>query len=696
MRVSTPRAIFLKPLAVMMTAAAVPMVMAAPLSLPPVTVAGEAEEGPRVSVAPAEAPAAGPTTARLLKRVPGGNVNYNGPLSGIVQYRGMYGTRVNTRIDGLPMASGGPNLMDPPLHYAPMPLLEAVEVHRGIAPVSAGNESIGGHVDARLKSSTFTTGEAVEFHGDISANAQTGDDGYGLGGLLWGANRSHRFHVLGVAEEGDDTRFTGGDIHPTEYERTAHGFGYGFRRGGHEFAVDVLRNETDDAGTPALPMDIRFFDTDKFSLGYKGAFGAHRLEARLFYTEVDHLMTNFHLRQPPPAPARFRQAAATSDARGFEVEVRRPAAGGELALGADGHFADHDTDIFNPNNGAFFVNNYNGVERDRLGLFAEWQAAVGEGSGYELGVRYTRVDMDADEVDGTPARMMMGPRMLRDRFNAADRDRTDHNVDVVATFFHDLSEELRVDIGVGRKTRSPSYQEAFLWLPLESTAGLADRKRYVGDVDLDPEVAYEVDAGLEWRRGGAYAAPRVFYKRVDDYIQGVPSGDPVVIAVSTMNGDPRPLQFANVDAELYGLDARFGLAFSDRLVMDGVVSYVRGERRDIDDDLYRIAPLTATLALTYETAAWSVTTEAELVAEQDRVSATNEEDPTGGYGLLHVFGHYRLADGLVLGAGINNLLDKEHAEHLSGYNRVRNSDVAVGERLPGAGRSLFARLNYSW
>jgi iron complex outermembrane receptor protein len=286
--------------------------------------------------------------------------------------------------------------------------------------------------------------------------------------------------------------------------------------------------------------------------------------------------------------------------------------------------------------------------------------------------------------------------MLRDRFNTADRDRTDHNVDLVASLYHDLSDALRVDIGLGRKTRSPSYQEAYLWLPLESTAGLADRKRYVGDVGLDPEVAYVVDAGLRWRRGGAHAAPRVFYKRVDDYIQGVPATDPVVIAVSTANGDPRPLQFANVDAELYGLDVELGARLGAHVYTDVVISYVRGKRRDIDDNLYRIAPLRATLALTYEAAAWSVTTEAELVAEQDRVSATNEEEPTAGYGLLNLYGRYRLHDGLELAAGINNLLDKDYADHLNGYNRVRNSDVAVGERVPGAGRSLFARLHYSW
>lgn len=689
----TPHAPAVRIVTALLTAVTAPVNAGEPLSLPPVTVTGKAEARLPVTVDPADTSAAGPSTTALMKRVPGGNVNSNGPLSGLVQYRGMYGTRVNTRIDGMPMASGGPNLMDPPLHYAPMPLLEAVAVHRGIAPVRAGNESIGGHVDARLKSSTFGAGEAVELHGDITANAQSVDDGYGLGGLLWGANRSHRFHVLGTAEAGDDTRFPGGDIQPTEYERTAWGLGYGYRRQGQELAVDLLRNETDDAGTPALPMDIRFFDTDMVRAEYKATLAGARVEARLFYTDVDHLMTNFHLRPPP---ARLRQAVATSDARGFDLGARMPVGDGDLALGFDGHFADHDTDIFSPDNPAFFVNNFNDVERDRLGLFAEWQAPAGARSGYELGVRYTRVRMDAGAVDGTPARMMMGPRMLRDRFNTADRDRTDHNVDLVASLYHDLSDALRVDIGLGRKTRSPSYQEAYLWLPLESTAGLADRKRYVGDVGLDPEVAYVVDAGLRWRRGGAHAAPRVFYKRVDDYIQGVPATDPVVIAVSTANGDPRPLQFANVDAELYGLDVELGARLGAHVYTDVVISYVRGKRRDIDDNLYRIAPLRATLALTYEAAAWSVTTEAELVAEQDRVSATNEEEPTAGYGLLNLYGRYRLHDGLELAAGINNLLDKDYADHLNGYNRVRNSDVAVGERVPGAGRSLFARLHYSW
>ena len=39
---------------------------------------------------------------------------------------------------------------------------------------------------------------------------------------------------------------------------------------------------------------------------------------------------------------------------------------------------------------------------------------------------------------------------------------------------------------------------------------------------------------------------------------------------------------------------------------------------------------------------------------------------------------------------------EEPQYHLNGYNRVLDSDVPVGDRLPGTGRGLFARLNFRW
>ena len=40
-------------------------------------------------------------TAAVLKDIPGANVNANGPVTGIAQYRGMYGDRISVVIDHL-------------------------------------------------------------------------------------------------------------------------------------------------------------------------------------------------------------------------------------------------------------------------------------------------------------------------------------------------------------------------------------------------------------------------------------------------------------------------------------------------------------------------------------------------------------------------------------------------------------------
>lgn len=55
----------------------------------------------------------------LLRRVPGTNVNSNGPLTSLAKYRGMFGARLHKSIDGIPTTSAGTNAMNPPLSYAP-------------------------------------------------------------------------------------------------------------------------------------------------------------------------------------------------------------------------------------------------------------------------------------------------------------------------------------------------------------------------------------------------------------------------------------------------------------------------------------------------------------------------------------------------------------------------------------------------
>ena len=423
-----------------------------------------------------------PDVAQLLKVAPGANVNSNGPLTGIPQYRGMYGSRVATAIDGNQLAPSGPNWMDPPISYVVGSQLESLEVYRGIVPVSVAQESIGGAVDARLNKGTFGTGSDFALSGRVMASTQSVSGGYNLNTNLYASNDQHRVKLAALTESGDNADFSDGKIRPTEYERQRYDIGYGFRTGPHTLQLDYGYNDTGDTGTPALPMDIEYIQGDLYNLGYRFEANADTdIALSLYGSDLRHRMTNYELRQPPPA-ANWRRNKAKSDNAGFKLQGTFRDADGEWRAGVDGFDSTHDSNIDNPNNPMYFVENFNSAEREVLGAFVERQQSLGSRWNTELGIRYNRVSMDAGKVDGTPAMTMPPAMMLRDSFNNARRSQDDDNVDLVARAWYTASESSSWYLGLARKNRSPSYQERYLWLPLEATAGLADGRTYTGNV----------------------------------------------------------------------------------------------------------------------------------------------------------------------------------------------------------------------
>jgi iron complex outermembrane receptor protein len=234
--------------------------------------------------------------------------------------------------------------------------------------------------------------------------------------------------------------------------------------------------------------------------------------------------------------------------------------------------------------------------------------------------------------------------------------------------------------------------------PPRRAEGLADGNIYIGRQTLKPEVAWSAEAGIDVMAGPMTFRPSLFYRRIDGYVQGtpVPATMPMQIAIATMNGDATPLIATNVDAELYGADADLSWQIAPQLRLDGTISYVRGQRRDIADNLYRIAPLNGRLALSWDGGVWSVTGEMVGAASQSKVSLTNGEASSPGWVSANLWFGVDLGRHISLSGGVENLFDRRYADHLAGRNRVTLSDVALGEKLPAAGRSLFVRLGFDF
>lgn len=633
-------------------------------------------------------------TAQSLKHAPGADVNRNGRLTGIAQYRGLYGDRVAVSLDGICPVGGGPNAMDAPLSYASPMITDTLRVQRGIAGVADAAEAIGGHVDARMDRGSFGATDALRAVGWLAGRYEANGHTRTTAGRLTLASRRHRLSVVSELDRADDIETPAGIIRPSALNRDRHDVSYAWRDEATEAVAFAGRLDTTETGTPSLPMDIRYIDTDLYGLSITRRAGSVTLRGNVGYNDVDHVMDNYTLRAAPP-PGAIRSNHTTGRGATFGLSGTIPVGDGELTLGVDGRYAEHDAVITNPNDAAFRIDNFVDVERDLLGVYGEWRTSAAGGE-WELGLRYNRVSTDAGEVavNGLPPMMAMNAGMLADAFNAAGRSLDFGNLDAVAAYRRSLSPALTLVAELGSRTRAPAYQELYLWLPLQATGGLADGRTYVGNLALEAERSNELNLGLDWSGERFAISPQVYYRRIDDYIQGVPAAIPAADRMAAMMSGASALQFDNVDAVIYGADLAWRYALTDTVSLDGSASIVRGERRDADDELYRIAPHNATVAVSYTRDTYTLRGELIAYRGQDRVAAYNGEQPSAGYGLVNLEFVWVALPSLTLQAALRNALDREYRDHLTGLNRAGGSDIPVGERLAGEGRSVAA--GFTW
>jgi iron complex outermembrane receptor protein len=643
-----------------------------------------------------------PDLADWLISVPGANVNSNGPITGIAQYRGLYGDRVAASLDGHPVIGAGPNAMDTPLSYSTPLIVDSMTVYRGIAPVSAGIHTLGGAVEVKMRKAETMNSQATELSGDLQAGYRSNNSAKTLSAVTNIATGDMAILLYGNSQKGDSMESGDGiEISPTDFDKVQFGGDIRYSKDDNEIGLSYHYTDTNDSGTPALPMDIEYIESHRVTLDGAFILSGWQGEWQLGYIDADHGMTNFLMRENLD-PTKFRRNNATAETSDFKLELSQNFDFGELTFGVDGYFASHDSVITNPNNMMFEVVNFNKVEDNRYGIFTQWQNQFDQ-TNVQLGIRFKRAESDADEVSSSMSMMpnMMGTLVsgLQGDFNNADRKVSDNNVDIALNTQTQITPNVSLSAGIGLKNRAPSYQERYLWLPMEATGGLADGHTYIGDINLKSETAYQVDLGLTYQDDKLMLAPHIFYQSIDDYIQGTPLGMADMSAsmlANMMSGDTNPLKFSNVDAKLYGFDLNGYYHINDQIELTTIISYVQGERRDIDDHLYRIAPLNGQVNLIYTVDDWMVKTSLVMAVKQNDVSETNGEQKTSGYGVVNIDAQYFVNNDLAIRFGVDNVLDKNYQNHLGGYNRVKGTDIPVLSRLPSEGVSAWAEVTYSF
>jgi len=697
-------------------------------------------------------------TASLLGNIPGLNIQGAGGVSGLPVIHGLADDRLRIKVDGMDLISACGNHMNPALSYIDPSNVGSAKVFAGISPVSFGGDSIGGAIIVNSAAAQFaksnegllTTGELGAFYrsngnvqgGNISATIASDSlslsyqgstvesDNYDAGGS---------FKAAGLAAAGRGW-LSSDEVGSSMYKSTNESVSLAWRNDDHLVELTYGEQDIPYQGWTNQRMDMTGNDSKQLNLSYEGEYDWGTVEARVYREKTRHAMqfgddklfwygpnstapatdgiacTPTNLPSPPEGCAAGMPMDTEGKNTGATIKAEIPLSeqdvlrvGVELQEYRLDDWWDASGKGMAPNT---FLNIYNG-ERDRIAVFAEWDAQWSSMWTTQMGIRGERVDMDAGEVQGYNG--MYDAEAAT--FNAADRSVTDNNIDLTLLARYTPSDTYTIEFGYGRKTRSANLYERYTW----STGGMAmrminmagDGNGYVGNLELNQEIAHTASATFDWhdstqKKWGLQVTP--YYTYADDYIDAARCGGGVGYSScksANLTGTDKfvYLQFVNQSARLYGIDVSGYLPLVEssnygRFTATGILNYVRGKNKSTGDNLYNMMPLNVKLAVVQSLDNWTNTVEVELVDDKTNVSDTRNEVKTSSYGIMNLRSSYKWKK-VSVNVGVENLFDKFYNDPLGGVyfgqgKTMSGTGVDWGLSVPGMGRSIYAGVNYQF
>jgi iron complex outermembrane receptor protein len=699
-------------------------------------------------------------TTQLLQDIPGVSVYSAGGISGLPVIRGLADDRLRVQVDGMSLMQACPNHMNSVLSYIDPSSVAGLEVFAGITPVSLGGDSIGGTIEVKSAAPKFATAEQgilVEgragFFSRSNGNARGSNAGFTLAGEhvslsytdsssesenYWAASEfkkpgAWKANLLGIAMGARKVgeREVGASEYGGAWNRD---LGLALRFSDHLLQLNVSQQQLDYEGFPNQRMDMIASIPDPsdpsvpsayivvkdkpsnvnrtVNLRYNGQYQWGALEGRIFQQDIRHHMDmiqerNFGMLMPMDTLATTVGGLLKGSIEVSETDTLRvgsdfqkyrmgdwwpPIAGGASMCC---------NDFWNIRDG----------KRDRLGIFAEWEARWGPQWLTLAGIRSDTVRMDAGRAQGYSNGSY---KVDADKFNARDHLRVDHNLDwtLLARYTHNAMQTY--EAGFARKTRSPNVHERYPWSTFAMAALMnnfvGDGNGYVGNLDLKPEVAHTFSVTGDWHDAekSTWGLKATGYlTKVRDFVDARRCGPPVcnTAAYLTTSNQYVLLQYVNQWARLHGFDVS-GQALLGRsedlgsFSVTGSVSYVRGVNLSTGDNLYHMMPLNKKLALVHRLAGWTMTAELQWVDDKKHVSWVRNEMPTNYYSLLNLRSSYEWKYARV-DVGVENLLNKFYLLPLGGAylgqgNSMTTNGVPYGMTLPGRARSLNLALSVNF
>ncbi|NTU58681.1 MAG: TonB-dependent receptor [Chlorobiaceae bacterium] len=698
-------------------------------------------------------------TAAMLLDQPGVALQSGGGVSSLPVIHGLADDRVMIQIDGMSLISCCPNHMNPALSYLDPSQVGSLNVYAGISPVSLGGDSIGGTIVADTRAPEFapngqrsiTKGEVGSFYRS-NGNAKGGN--FSLSHATENLSVSYRFSIADsdnylaggkfknfVATGNPGHLLSRDEVGSTAYETMGHTLDLAWRNDGDLYEAKLAYQDVPFQLYPNQRMDMLDNKEYRINLHYNGKKSWGKLDGRIYREWVDHYMDFGTDKQLIYGSAPYVVANGMpmyTDGKTFgakllaDIDLNKRDL---VRIGAEMQLYRLD-DWWPPSpanlNGMLFsaMNpvqatyagmapdtfwNINGGKRDRFGLFSEWEAKWNSEWMTLIGARIEQVNMNTGPVQGynsvaNNAMYSTGYLISATSFNALDRKRNDTNLDLAALVRYTPDETLNYEFGIAQKTRTPNLYERYSWsrnaMALVMNNFVGDGNGYLGNPDLNPEVAHTISVSASWHNADKSREIKVapFYTHVTDYVDAVQWNRTTNLAAANTPGQFGILKFMNQQARLYGVDFSGKCSLGNNALgkwgLIGIASYVNGRNLDTDSGLYNVMPLNAKVSLQQKSGNLENTLEMVAVADKNDISAPRQELKTPGYTLFNWRGSYTYQN-MRIDFGVENLFDKLYYMPLGGAYAGQGTTMSLtgipyGISVPGMGRSVYLGMNYKF
>ena len=609
--------------------------------------------------------------AAYLQSIVGFNQIKNGGANGDVTFRGMFGSRIKILTDGTENLGACPSRMDNPASYVSPESYDKITVVKGPQTVQYAHTGSAATViferePEQLTSAKPYRGQASVMLGsygrlDQNIEAAVGDE---KKYARLNANRS-------IADSYQDGA---GDTVPSDWEKWNADLALGWTPN-EDTWIELKGGKSDGEAVYAG----RSMDGSKFA---RESLGLHlqkknvsevikKVEAQVDYSYNDHVMDNFRLRTPPTTTMTMNGMSMTVPNK-MEMEVTRRTLNARVAMtsewdkvslmtGIDSQRNKHGGNMIMyamPSMNSPFKTN---MEFESYGAFGELSYALNDQHKLVTGAR-----VDQAKIDNL----------------ATNTERKETLPSGFIRIESELVEHLKTYAGLGYVERVPDYWELFS-TKYHQSAGTTF-------ADLENEKTAQFDAGYQYEQGAFKSWASVYAGLIQDYI--------LVAYTPTGSMGKLEAKSRNVDATIAGAEAGVAYQLTDQIQADISAMYAWGENTTDHSALPQIAPLEGRFNLRYVQEKYNLGLLWRVVAAQDRTSYREgniigyDLEDSKGFGTLSLNGTYNIQKDLDLSVGIDNVLNKNYAEHL---NKLGSSGFgyAATEQFNNIGRNYWARIS---